>query len=184
MFIITLPVFLVICMLIVIFTGTPVFFTQKRFGLNGKRFNLLKFRTMIRGATKHKWRYLHLNEADGPVFKIRLDPRFTKIGHFLANTGLDELPQLINVIKGDMSLVGPRPLPVSEAKKLNPNDQQRHLIKPGVTSPWVIAGAHSLSFATWMQLDRNYLKSGSLPEDVSVLLRTFILSLNQLVRPH
>lgn len=127
---------------------------------------------MEEGAERQQWRYLHLNEADGPVFKIRDDPRFTRVGKFIARAGLDEVAQLINVAKGEMSLVGPRPLPVSEAKKLTPFQNARHLIKPGVTSSWVVKGPHSMKFKKWMQLDRQYVLRASFAGDVAILVKT------------
>lgn len=137
---------------------------------------------MYEGAERDQKKYAHLNEADGPVFKIRDDPRFVGIGKFLAHTGLDELPQLINVIKGDMSMVGPRPLPVTEAKKLTKAQKVRELVKPGITSSWVVSGAHSLSFETWMKLDKDYIESASLTTDLSILLKTAFLILGWLIR--
>ena len=127
---------------------------------------------MVSGAERLKWRYRHLNEADGSVFKIRNDPRFTKVGKFLAKTGLDELPQFINVLKGDMSLVGPRPLPVNEAKKLTKKQKARTLVRPGITSSWVVEGTHVLSFEKWMQLDREYIRRASIGKDIEILLKT------------
>jgi len=133
------------------------------------------------GAENDQKKYAHLNEADGPVFKIRNDPRFVGIGKSLARTGLDELPQLINVIKGEMSLVGPRPLPVYEAKKLTNAQKARELVKPGMTSSWVISGAHSLSFAEWMKLDRIYVEKASLLGDLSILLKTSEIVFKQIL---
>jgi len=114
----SLPLFLSIFTILKIINGGPVFFIQKRVGKNGKIFNLIKFRTMRVGAEKEQSKYKNLNEADGPVFKIKNDPRLTKFGKILFQTGLDELPQLINVLKGEMSIIGPRPLPIKEAAKL------------------------------------------------------------------
>ena len=138
------------------------------------------FRTMYVGAERDQEKYRHLNEADGPVFKIKDDPRFVGIGKFLARTGLDELPQLINVIKGEMSLVGPRPLPVNEAKKLTSAQKVRELIKPGMTSSWVVKGAHSLTFRKWMKLDRIYVENASFLTDLSILLKTGEIVLKQI----
>ena len=140
------------------------------------------FRTMYEGADRNQKKYAHLNEADGPVFKIMDDPRFVGIGKFLARTGLDELPQLINVIRGEMSLVGPRPLPVSEAKKLTEAQKVRELVKPGMTSSWVISGAHSLSFAEWMKLDRIYVENASFLTDLSILIKTSEIVLKQILK--
>lgn len=166
------PLFLVITLIIKLTSKGSVFFTQKRVGRNGALFKFLKFRTMRVGAEREQSRLRHLNEVYGPVFKIRDDPRFTKFGKFLARTGLDELPQLINVFKGEMSLVGPRPFPVSEARKLTKNQKVRELIKPGMTSSWVVAGAHNLSFKKWVQLDKEHVLSTSFQQDLVILLET------------
>lgn len=166
------PLIMVISIFIKLGSIGPVFYFQERMGKNRKHFSLIKFRTMKSGANKLQKRLMHLNEADGPVFKIRNDPRFVGIGKFLAITGLDELPQLINVFLGSMSLVGPRPLPINEAKKLTKNQHVRHLIKPGMTSLWVIKGAHVMNFEKWMQLDRKYLKNSNLAKDIKIIIKT------------
>ena len=160
----------------------PVFFTQKRVGKDGRVFTFIKFRTMVLGAERLKWRYRLLNEADDPVFKIKDDPRFTNVGKFLARTGLDELAQLINVLKGEMSLVGPRPLPVNEAKKVPKKYHKRFSILPGITSLWVVRGAHDLSFDEWMRLDIDYVENGSLFVDLKVLVLTATLILKSIPR--
>jgi lipopolysaccharide/colanic/teichoic acid biosynthesis glycosyltransferase len=130
---------------------------------------------MVVEAEKRQRELMHLNQADGPVFKIWNDPRFTKFGKILAYTGFDELPQLINVIKGEMSLVGPRPLPVNEAKKVSKKYEKRFSVLPGITSNWIVAGSHKLSFDEWMELDLKYIKDFSLIEDISILLSTWKL---------
>ena len=180
-FISLIPLLLTIVVLIKIFSCPSIFFIQKRMGKNGKVFKMVKFRTMKRGSEKQRWRYLGLNEADGPVFKIRNDPRFTKFGRILSRTGLDELPQLINVIKGEMSMVGPRPLPVYEYKKLSKDQKVRNLIKPGITSLWVIEGSHNLTFDQWMDLDRRYLEEASIFMDVGIILKTLLIPLRALM---
>ena len=152
-----------------------VFFKQPRTGKAGKTFEIVMFRTMYPGAHQDQEKFVKQNEADGPVFKIRNDPRFVGVGKQLARSGLDELPQLINVIKGDMSLVGPRPLPINEAKKLTNDQRIRELVKPGMTSSWVSEGAHNLSFAKWMKLDRIYVENASLAIDITILTRTILL---------
>lgn len=172
------PLFTILILIVYIFTGLPVFFIQKRVGKNGRVFQILKFRTMVKGSESAQYKYKKFNEADGPVFKIFNDPRFTPIGKILSRYGLDELPQLLNVIKGDMSLVGPRPLPINEAKKLSKNQKMRELIKPGVTSLWVIEGQHNLSFEKWMQLDRKYVQDASFCLDCQILLRTIKIILS------
>jgi lipopolysaccharide/colanic/teichoic acid biosynthesis glycosyltransferase len=153
-------------------TGSPVFFIQTRVGKRGKLFKIIKFRTMVKNAEKLKSRYNNLNEADGPVFKIKNDPRFTRIGKMLSKIGLDELPQFINVIEGDMSIVGPRPLPVSEAKKLTREQRIRELVKPGITSSWVTSGSHKMPFKRWMKLDADYVKDATILTDISIIYKT------------
>lgn len=153
----------------------PFLFTQKRVGKNKKIFTMFKFRTMINNAEDLKQKYLYLNEAHGPIFKIRNDPRYTKVGKFLARTGLDELPQLINIIKGEMAFVGPRPLPVDEAKKIPSKYQKRFSVLPGITSLWVIRGAHKLPFNKWMKLDLEYIQKKSLTYDLHILCITLVL---------
>lgn len=179
------PVFLLIALLIKISSPGPVFFKQKRIGKNGKVFTLFKFRTMVKGAEQLKEKYLRLNEANGPVFKIRNDPRFINgIGKFLARTGLDELPNIFNVLKGNLSWVGPRPLPVDEAKKIDPKIRKvRESVLPGITSSWVISGAHSLSFSQWMKLDLRYAKNPNLLEDLKILVKTFFMCLKSIIFP-
>lgn len=176
------PLIMAIPLLVRFANNGPTLFKQKRVGKNGKVFTLIKFRTMHREAERERNRYLHLNEAGGPVFKIFNDPRYTKFGKILARTGLDELPQLINVLKGEMSLVGPRPLPIYEAKKLTGAQKIRELVKPGITSSWIVSGAHSLTFTEWMRLDRDYVENGSLSVDIQVLVLTAMLVLKSIPR--
>ena len=168
------PLILAVAGLIRVVSGKPVFFFQKRVGKDGKVFNFIKFRTMMVNAEKEKSKYRKLNEADGPVFKIQNDPRFTKVGRILSKSSLDEIPQFINVLKGEMSIVGPRPLPIYEANKLTSRQKIRNLVKPGMTSPWVINGAHKLPFKKWMELDRKYVMNASLGGDVVILIKTFL----------
>jgi lipopolysaccharide/colanic/teichoic acid biosynthesis glycosyltransferase len=129
---------------------------------------------MITTAEKMRKKYLHLNETSFPVFKIHEDPRFTKIGKFLSHTGLDELPQLINVVRGEMSLVGPRPLPVDEAHAIPDKYRRRFSVLPGITSLWVIKGSHKLTFEKWMEYDIEYIRSSSFFKDILILLFTVI----------
>lgn len=167
------PLFLAIAFMIRLGSEGLALFKQKRVGKEGSVFLMYKFRTMVKNAEELKKDYLHFNEADGPVFKIKEDPRFTSVGKFLARTGLDELPQLINVLKGEMSLIGPRPLPVDEARQIVPSIKSiRETILPGVTSPWVISGAHALSFKQWMRFDLEYVKTVSFSRDFAILLKT------------
>lgn len=130
---------------------------------------------MIDGAQFQQGKLRHLNEADGPVFKIREDPRYTWIGKFLAHAGLDELPQFINVLRGEMSFVGPRPLPVEEAQKIPKKYERRFSVLPGITSPWVVKGAHNLTFDHWMRLDLNYVNRNSILVDLKTGVKTIFL---------
>lgn len=180
-FLVTLPITIILSLLIKSVNNGPLLFKQKRVGKDGSTFELFKFRSMKVGAEKEQSKYEHLNEADGPVFKIRNDPRLTKIGKFLSKTGLDEFPQLINVLKGEMSLVGPRPLPVYEAKKLNKSQKVRELVKQGITSNWVVSGSHTLSFKEWMELDKVYVKKASLKKDLEIIGQTFLMIFKHVV---
>ena len=166
------PFILLLFLLIRITSQGPFIFKQKRAGKGKKSFFIYKFRTMVENAKYLKLKIDYLNEADGPVFKIRNDPRYTKIGKFLSHTGLDEIPQLINVIKGEMDFVGPRPLPVSEAEKIPKKFEKRFSVLPGVTSPWIINGAHSLNFDQWMKLDLEYADKKSFLYDIQIFLKT------------
>ncbi len=169
---ISLPITIFFSILIRLNCGSPVFFTQNRTGKEGKKFRILKFRTMKVGAEKMQTRYKRVNEASGPVFKIYNDPRFTKIGKVLAHTGLDELPQFINILKGDMSIVGPRPLPTSEARRIPKKYKLRELVRPGITSPWVVQGSHVLTFEKWMNLDREYVQNATFRDDCNIIWGT------------
>lgn len=155
------PIFGTVALIVALVDGFPFFFRQKRTGLNGRPFTMYKFRTMVGNAESLQKKYARQNEADGPVFKIRKDPRFTRTGRFLSHTGLDELPQLINVLRSEMALFGPRPLPVAEAAKLTKQQQERHRIKPGIISPWIFEGYHSRPFREWMKSDIAYANEKS-----------------------
>jgi len=143
---------------------------------------MYKFKTMVKGADKMQSKYKNLNEADGPVFKIRNDPRYTKFGKFLSRTGLDELPQIINVLKGEMSLVGPRPLPVYEAEKLTEEQNIRLQVLPGITSSWIANGHHKHKFADWMQLDKVYVQNASLITDINILYKTVLIPIRYILQ--
>jgi lipopolysaccharide/colanic/teichoic acid biosynthesis glycosyltransferase len=162
--------------------GGPLFFKQERIGKGKKTFIMYKIRTMMVGAEELKKKYLHLNETDGPVFKIKNDPRYTKIGKILTRTGLDELPQFVNVVRGEMALVGPRPLPGDEAVKVPKKYQKRFSVLPGITSLWVIRGSHELSFDEWMRLDLKYVKNRSFWQDVEISLLTTTLILKSALK--
>lgn len=175
------PVFLLIVALIKLDSPGSVIFKQKRVGKDGKIFTLYKFRTMVVGAEKLQEKYKHLNEADRPVFKIKNDPRFTRLGKVLSHTGLDELPQLVNILKGEMSLVGPRPLPADEEEQISPKYQKiRRQAKPGITCSWLLRGAHSLTFSQWMKSDLEDIKNSNLGYDLKIFLQTVLLGIKLL----
>jgi exopolysaccharide biosynthesis polyprenyl glycosylphosphotransferase len=164
--------FMLIIALLIKLDGGPVFFLQKRMGLNGRRFLCYKFRTMVVNAENLKESLMSQNEQDGPVFKIKNDPRITPIGRFLRKTSLDELPQFINVLKGNMSIVGPRP-PIPSEVKLYQRWQNRRLsMKPGITCIWQVSGRNNIPFEQWMKLDMQYIDNWSLKLDFIILLKT------------
>ena len=177
-----LPFFIVIAFLEAFLSGFPIIFTQKRTGLNGKPFFIYKFRTMRTDAEMKQKALTKYNEADGPVFKIRNDPRFTGVGKFLAHTGLDELPQLCNILRGDMTLIGLRPLPVPEAAKLKSWQKERQKIKPGIISPWILEGYHTQTFDAWMKSDIAYATKKSIPYDLVLAGRTVVFLIGLFVR--
>lgn len=170
------PIFLIIALLIVIddHTGSPIF-VQKRCGKNGKLFNLYKFRTMCPDAEKKLDKLQEKNEMDGPVFKIKNDPRITRLGKFLRATSIDEFPQLINILKGDMSFVGPRPALPKEVEQYNALHKVRLMVMPGLTCYWQIEpDRNSITFEEWMALDRKYISERSMLLDIKLILRTFV----------
>ncbi len=158
-YLVAFPIQAAVAAVIFVTMGAPVFFVQQRVGKNGNVFVMYKFRTMLAQAEKFKKNYHRLNESQGPTFKIRNDPRFTRVGRFLSHTGLDELPQLINVLRGEMALVGPRPLPVSEARKLAPWMRERERVLPGIISPAILTGNYHKNFVAWMKSDVAYAKN-------------------------
>lgn len=167
------PLLLAIAALIKLTSPGPVFFAQERVGLSKRRFDMMKFRTMVQDAEKKLAEIEHLNEVSGPVFKIRNDPRITAIGQFLRRTSLDELPQLFSVLKGDMSLVGPRPLPVRDYEGFDQDwHRRRFSVRPGVTCLWQVEGRSSIPFERWMELDMQYIDQWSLWLDFKILMQT------------
>jgi exopolysaccharide biosynthesis polyprenyl glycosylphosphotransferase len=162
----TLPLWLGIALLIAFTSRGPVIFRQERAGFHARRFWMYKFRTMVQGAVAH------LNEMTGPVFKAADDPRLTIVGGFLRKLSLDELPQLLNVLKGEMSLVGPRPLPVYEASRIKGAQRRRLAMRPGMTGLWQVTGRNAVDFDEWMRLDLLYVDQWSLGLDFKILLRT------------
>lgn len=167
-----LPLGIVVAILIKKTSAGPIFFIQERVGINKRKFGIIKFRTMHENADAMKDKLMHLNEASGPVFKIRNDPRITPLGRFLRKTSIDELPQIFNVIHGEMSLVGPRPPVPREVEEYDWFDRKRLSVKPGITCLWQISGRSELSFEQWMELDRKYIREWSIWLDINILIKT------------
>ncbi len=167
------PLLLGIALLVKLSSRGPVLFVQERLGLNKRLFELYKFRTMVVDAERRQAEIEHLNEASGPVFKIKNDPRVTTFGAFLRRTSLDELPQLFNVLAGDLSLVGPRPLPVRDYRQFEEDwHRRRFSVRPGITCLWQVAGRSDIPFERWMELDLEYIERWSLSLDLRILLQT------------
>jgi exopolysaccharide biosynthesis polyprenyl glycosylphosphotransferase len=167
------PLFLLAGVMVKLTSPGPAFFVQERVGLGKRKFRLYKFRTMVADAVERQREIEHLNEARGPVFKIKDDPRLTAAGKFLRKTSIDELPQLLNVLKGDMSLVGPRPLPLRDYQGFHQDWQRRRFsVRPGITCLWQINGRSSVSFEKWMELDMQYIDHWSLGLDFKILAKT------------
>ncbi len=166
------PLLLAAGLAILLTMGRPIFFTQERVGLYGRRFRMVKLRTMVRGAEARRGELSAANEMDGPVFKLARDPRVTPLGRWLRKTSIDELPQLWNVLSGEMSLVGPRPLPVAEQQQIRGGQRRRLAMRPGLTGLWQVSGRNEVDFERWMELDLLYVDRWSLGLDFKVLLRT------------
>ncbi len=166
------PFMLLISVLIKLEDGGPIFFKQVRVGRHGRLFNCFKFRTMVVNAEELREKLMALNEVDGPVFKIKNDPRITRIGRFLRKTSLDELPQFLNVLFGDMSIVGPRPPIPSEVKQYERNLIRRLSINPGITCIWQVSGRNNIPFDRWMEMDMEYIDNWSLALDLKIILKT------------
>lgn len=171
-FLFVLPAYIVIAILIKLDSRGPVFYRSRRFGRKGAIFNMYKFRTMHVNADKLLDDLKHRNEVDGPIFKIKDDPRVTKIGKILRKFSLDELPQLFNVIKGDMSLVGPRPLPIDQIKKEDLRQLRRLEVRPGITGLWQIRGRSDISFTRLVKWDMWYISNWSFWLDLNILFQT------------
>ena len=166
------PVFFLVAFFVKVSSDGPVFFRQVRSGMNGRVFNLFKFRSMIQGAEHRLEELKALNEMSGPVFKLENDPRLTKVGRFLRKTSLDEIPQFWNVLKGDMSIVGPRPPLPSEVDKYQPWQRRRLSMKPGITCIWQVSGRNKIDFDDWMRLDLHYIDRWSLWLGFKIILMT------------
>jgi exopolysaccharide biosynthesis polyprenyl glycosylphosphotransferase len=167
------PLFFVIAVLIRLTSPGPVFFRQARVGLNKRQFSIYKFRTMVADAEQLQDQLLAMNEMTGPVFKIKQDPRVTPLGRILRKTSIDELPQVFNVLMGDMSLVGPRAMSLRDYQLFDQDWQRRRFsVKPGITCLWQIHGRNSVPFEKWMELDMQYIDKWSLWLDLKILART------------
>lgn len=166
------PILLVVAILIRLESKGPAIFSQKRIGLNKKEFKMYKFRSMVQNAEELKEKLAKENEMSGPMFKIKNDPRVTKVGRFIRRTSIDELPQLINVLKGEMSLVGPRPSLPKEVSKFEPWMLKRLSVKPGLTCYWQVSGRNNIDFENWMKLDLQYVNDRSFWLDLKLILKT------------
>lgn len=166
------PILLVVAILIKLESKGPAIFSQKRIGLNKKEFKMYKFRSMVQNAEELKEKLAKENEMSGPMFKMKNDPRVTKVGRFIRKTSIDELPQLINVLKGEMSLVGPRPSLPKEVSKFEPWMLRRLSVKPGLTCYWQVSGRNNIDFEDWMKLDLQYVNDRSFWLDLKLIFKT------------
>jgi lipopolysaccharide/colanic/teichoic acid biosynthesis glycosyltransferase len=167
-----LPLMVLVALAVKVSSRGPAIFRQRRCGFGGKPFVMFKFRTMVCDAEALKPALLAANEQSGPAFKMRHDPRITRLGRFLRQTSLDEMPQLWNVLRGDMSLVGPRPLPCNEAAACQPHQRRRLSVTPGITGLWQVRGRCGVPFDHWLALDLEYIAKRSLSTDLRILLLT------------
>ena len=174
-----LPLILIISILIKIDSPGPIFFKQIRIGKNRKQFTIYKFRTMTIRSENRNESVMHLNEASGPVFKIKNDPRLTDLGKILRKFSLDELPQLINVFKRDMNLIGPRPLPDYEVEEMDDKfSLERHRVRPGITGLWQVSERENISsFENWIKLDLYYINNWSFALDAKIIFKTISIIL-------
>jgi exopolysaccharide biosynthesis polyprenyl glycosylphosphotransferase len=166
------PLLVVVSLAVLVTMGRPVFFLQARAGRYGRPFRMIKFRTMVPDAEAKRAALQTHNEMSGPVFKLSRDPRVTKLGHLLRRTSIDELPQLVNVLLGQMSLVGPRPLPIQEQQAIRGWHRRRLSMRPGITGIWQVSGRSNIDFEDWMRLDQRYVDDWSLALDFKILLKT------------
>lgn len=167
-----LPLGLIVGLALRLDSPGPILFRQTRIGKNGKPFTMYKFRSMFKDADKIREEMDSLNEASGPIFKIKKDPRITRVGAILRKTSLDEIPQFMNVLKGDMSLVGPRPPLPNEVQEYNQYQRGRLAVTPGLTCLWQISGRSSIGFDQWVELDLEYIRNQSLWLDFKIVLKT------------
>ena len=169
------PLLLIVGILIKAESKGPIIFSQDRIGKNGKTFRMYKLRSMVANAEELKGTLMKENEMSGPMFKIKDDPRVTKIGRFIRKTSIDELPQLLNVLKGDMSLVGPRPSLPNEVLEFEPWMNKRLMVKPGLTCYWQVMGRNNIDFQQWMLLDIKYVETRSIIVDIKLIIKTFFV---------
>ena len=170
------PVIAIVACAVKFTSKGPIFFSQKRVGKNGQLFDMYKFRSMVVNAEELKEKLAHQNEMSGPMFKMKDDPRVTNVGKFIRKTSLDELPQLWNVLKGDMSLVGPRPSLPKEVKQFEKWMYKRLTVKPGLTCYWQVSGRNNIDFEDWMKLDISYVEDRNLWIDIKLIFKTvFVL---------
>lgn len=169
------PVLFIVAILIKLESKGKVFFSQNRIGLNGKKFKIYKFRSMVENAEELRKTLEDKNEMSGPMFKMKGDPRINKIGRFIRKTSIDELPQLINVLKGDMSLVGPRPSLLSEVMNFEPWMLKRLEVKPGLTCYWQVSGRSGIGFHDWMKLDIKYVEEMNIWTDIKLIFKTILV---------
>lgn len=170
------PVIAIVACAVKFTSKGPIFFSQKRVGKNGQLFDMYKFRSMVVNAEELKEKLAHQNEMSGPMFKMKDDPRVTKVGKFIRKTSLDELPQLWNVLKGDMSLVGPRPSLPKEVKQFEKWMYKRLTVRPGLTCYWQVSGRNNIDFEDWMKLDISYVEDRNLWIDIKLIFKTvFVL---------
>ena len=172
MLVISSPIMLAAAIAVRLDSRGPIIFRQTRVGRGGRQFTCYKFRSMCADAEHKKHTLQHLNEMDGPVFKIKQDPRITTVGAFIRKYSIDELPQLINVIRGDMSIVGPRPPVPAEVEKYGERELGRLAVQPGLTCLWALEGRNQLNFRRWMELDLQYIDTWSPGLDWKILLKT------------
>lgn len=170
--VLTLPLFVLIALAILVDDGRPVLFRQLRAGENGRAFRIFKFRTMVRGAEDMLPQLVSIDELSDPMFKLKADPRVTRVGRFLRRTSLDELPQLLNVVRGEMSIVGPRPELISLVERYAPEHEVRLRVKPGITGPWQVYGRSELTFDEVLAVEREYVENLSLGRDLRIILMT------------
>uniref|UniRef100_UPI0039E90F1F sugar transferase n=1 Tax=Clostridium perfringens TaxID=1502 RepID=UPI0039E90F1F len=169
------PIFLIISIAIKLDSKGPIFFSQERVGFKGKTFKMYKFRSMVSNAEELKCNLMAQNEMSGPMFKMKHDPRITKVGKFIRKTSMDELPQLLNVLMGQMSLVGPRPSLPKEVAKFEPWMLKRLEVKPGLTCYWQVMGRNDIDFEEWMKLDIKYIYDRNIFLDIKLIFKTFFV---------